>query len=168
MSWRIQELGQSLNQTRSMAVCMAVLTLMLAGCAEERNDVLSDASLLSVHKTPTCGCCGEWVEHMRQSGFEVEVFEANDLSPVKQRVGLPYGLGSCHTAEIDGYFVEGHVPATDVKRLLSERPDARGLTVPGMPLGSPGMEVPGGRREAYDVLLVRPDGTTEVYASHGR
>jgi hypothetical protein len=169
MSWRIQKLGsQSLNQMRRVAVCLAALTLMLAGCADERIDVPSDASILNVHKTPTCGCCGEWVEHMRQSGFEVTVFEAADLSPVKQRVGLPYGLGSCHTAEIDGYFVEGHVPAADVRRLLSERPDARGLTVPGMPLGSPGMEVPGGRREAYDVLLVRADGTTEVYASHGR
>jgi hypothetical protein len=120
-----------------------------------------------VHKSPSCGCCTEWVEHMRQAGFTVVVRETTNPAPIQQRVGLPSGMGSCHTAEVEGYFVEGHVPAADVARLLDERPDARGLTVPGMPLGSPGMEVPSGEVHAYDVLLVRPDGSTRVFASHG-
>ena len=104
---------------------------------------------------------------MEAAGFETTVHVDNDLVPIKESVGLPYGLGSCHTAKIQGYFIEGHVPAADVKRLLAERPDARGLTVPGMPLGSPGMEVPSGRQDAYEVLLVLPDGSTEVFARHG-
>jgi len=86
---------------------------------------------------------------------------------VKQRVGIPYGKGACHTAEVDGYFVEGHVPIDDVKRLLRERPDAKGLTVPGMPMGSPGMEVPSGQVQPYAVLLVARDGSTSVYSRHG-
>lgn len=142
----------------------------LAGCEQQAPAASADtspAAQMVVHKTPTCGCCGEWVDHMRQAGFEVEVKEAGDLSPVKERVGVPYGMGSCHTAEVDGYFVEGHVPAADVERLLAERPDARGLTVPGMPLGSPGMEVPSGEVQAYEVLLVHPDGSTSVFARHG-
>jgi len=94
------------------------------------------------------------------------VVESDDLGAIKSAVGLPYGLGSCHTARVGNYFVEGHVPADDVKRLLFEKPDARGLTVPGMPIGSPGMEQ-GDRREPYDVLLVAKDGTTTVYAHHG-
>ena len=92
-------------------------------------------------------------------------FESAD--DVKQRVGIPYGMGSCHTAEVDGYFVEGHVPMADIKRLLRERPDAKGLTVPGMPAGSPGMEVPSGRVDAYEVILVGRDGSTSVYSRHG-
>jgi hypothetical protein len=120
-----------------------------------------------VNKTPTCGCCGLWVRHLQQAGFTTDVRDMDDLGAVKERVGIPYGLGSCHTAEVDGYFVEGHVPADDIKRLLRERPDARGLTVPGMPAGSPGMEVPSGKIDRYDVLLVGKDGKTSVYATHG-
>ena len=104
---------------------------------------------------------------MQQAGFDVEVRNVANLEPVKSRVGIPAGKGSCHTAEVDGYFVEGHVPAEDVKRLLAERPDAKGLTVPGMPLGSPGMEVPDGRVQRYTVELVRADGTTSAFARHG-
>ncbi len=150
----------------SKAIFLA-MSLLLAGCSDAESRTDAGAWDLIVHKTPTCGCCGDWVSHMEQAGFAVTVIEANDLSPVKKAVGLPYGLGSCHTATIGGYFVEGHVPAADVQRLLEEKPDALGLAVPGMPLGSPGMEVPSGQKEAYDVLMVLPDGTTEVYASHG-
>jgi hypothetical protein len=124
-------------------------------------------SLLVVHKSPTCGCCVAWVDHMRQAGFVVEVRDHVDMGPVKDRVGVPYAKGSCHTAEIDGYFVEGHVPAEDVRRLLAERPDARGLTVPGMPAGSPGMELPDGTVHPYAVELVHRDGSTSEYARHG-
>lgn len=120
-----------------------------------------------VQKTPTCGCCGAWVEHMRTAGFQVQVEEHVDLDPVRQRLGVPYGKGSCHTAQVGGYFVEGHVPAADVKRLLAERPRVRGLTVPGMPQGSPGMETPDGRVQPYTVERVEMDGTTTAYARHG-
>lgn len=123
--------------------------------------------LAVVHKTPTCGCCGAWVDHLRDAGFAVEVREAEDLTPVKARLGVPYGKGSCHTAEIGGYLVEGHVPADDIKRLLRERPQARGLVLPGMPMGSPGMEMPDGSVQPYTVELVTPDGDTVAYASHG-
>ncbi|WP_147652665.1 DUF411 domain-containing protein [Vulcaniibacterium gelatinicum] len=122
--------------------------------------------LVVVHKSPTCGCCGLWVEHMRQAGFPVEVREMDDLGLVKQRLGIPYGKGSCHTAEVAGYFVEGHVPAGDVKRLLAQRPKAKGLVLPGMPLGSPGMEVPDGTVQPYTVELVDPSGNTTAFAHH--
>ena len=123
--------------------------------------------LVTVHKSPTCGCCGLWVEHMQQAGFTVEVIETDEVGAVKERVGVPYGKGSCHTAEVGGYFVEGHVPADDIKRLLAEKPDAKGLTVPGMPLGSPGMEVPDGRVQRYETELVGRDGGTTTFAVHG-
>lgn len=122
--------------------------------------------LVVVHKTPTCGCCGLWVEHLREAGFPVQVHDMNDLGPVKQRLGIPYGKGSCHTAEVGGYAIEGHVPAQDIRRLLDEKPDALGLVLPGMPLGSPGMEMPDGRSQPYTVELVRRDGTTEPFAHH--
>lgn len=116
-----------------------------------------------VHKSPTCGCCSKWVTHMQSAGFTVSVVESDNLDALKTRVGIPPGKGSCHTGEIDGYFVEGHVPAAQVKRLLQERPRAKGLTVPGMPSGSPGMEGAPGAPFAYDVLLVLPDGSTRVF-----
>jgi hypothetical protein len=119
-----------------------------------------------VHKSASCGCCGAWVDHMRHAGFRVEVRDADDLEPVKTRLGIPYGKGSCHTAEVGGYFVEGHVPATDVRRLLAEKPDAKGLVLSGMPAGSPGMELPDGRTEPYTVELVQRDGTTQPFAAH--
>ncbi|MBX3703102.1 MAG: CopG family transcriptional regulator [Steroidobacteraceae bacterium] len=102
---------------------------------------------------------------MRSSGFPVEIRDVQDLSPIKAEAGVPAGMGSCHTALVAGYFVEGHVPAEDVKRLLAEKPDALGLAVPGMPLGSPGM-VQGERRQAYEVVLVARDGSTSVFTSH--
>ena len=120
-----------------------------------------------VTKSPTCGCCHLWVEHMRKAGFQIEVRDVDDINLVKQRVGVPYGKGSCHTAEVNGYFIEGHVPAADVKRLLAEQPDAKGLVVPGMPAGSPGMEMPDGRLQPYVVELVAGDGSTSEFARHG-
>ena len=123
--------------------------------------------LLTVHKTPSCGCCTLWVEHMREAGFTVEEVVEDDLGPIKQQLGVPYAKGSCHTAEVGGYLVEGHIPADDVKRLLAERPDARGLVLPGMPIGSPGMEHPDGRVQPYTVELVRKDGSVEPFSHHG-
>jgi hypothetical protein len=111
-----------------------------------------------VHKDPNCGCCGAWVEHLRQAGFTVEVVETNAINRVKARLGVPDDLASCHTAEMDGYIIEGHVPAASIKRLLSERPAGKGLAVPGMPIGSPGMEVPGTPPDEYTVMLFGPSG----------
>lgn len=122
---------------------------------------------ITVHKTPTCGCCAVWVEHLRSAGMSVVVRDHDDLGPIKQRLGIPYGKGSCHTAEVAGYFVEGHVPAVDIRRMLSEKPKIKGLVLPGMPLGSPGMEVPGRPIDPYTVEAVQPDGSTKAYANHG-
>jgi hypothetical protein len=153
-----------------------VLVALLCACAREPAPVSVDAvaaangdqPLLLVYRSPTCGCCESWADHMQGAGFAVEVkdMEDQELGAIKAEAGLPAGLESCHTARVGDYFVEGHVPAEDVKRLLAEKPDARGLAVPGMPQGSPGMEQ-GGVAEAYDVLLVAKDGSTSVYAHHG-
>lgn len=121
-----------------------------------------------VHKSAYCGCCELWVEHMREAGFAVEVRNVDNLNPIKQRVGVPLAKGSCHTAQVGNYFIEGHVPAEDVKRLLAEQPDAKGLVLPGMPKGSPGMEVPDGSIDAYTVELVANDGSTSPFARHGQ
>ena len=145
------------------AACIAAV--MLAGCSQSTAEPA--LPLVKVTKNASCGCCKIWVNRLREAGFQVEVNDVDNLNSVKQRVGLPYGMGSCHTAEVDGYFVEGHVPVEDIKRLLRERPKAKGLAVPGMPAGSPGMEVPSGKVDPYDVMLVGPDGSASVYAHHG-
>jgi hypothetical protein len=119
---------------------------------------------MTVWKSPWCGCCGGWIEHVRASGFAVEVRESEDLDSVKNQAAIPEELRSCHTAMVGGYVIEGHVPAGDIERLLAGRPDARGLAVPGMPSGSPGME--DGTIEPYDVLLLNRDGTSEVFSSY--
>lgn len=116
------------------------------------------APLIVVNKDPSCGCCSSWIEHLRRAGFDTQVRELSDLGPLKRRLGIPAVLESCHTAEIDGFVVEGHVPASAIRRLLAERPAAIGLAVPGMPVGSPGMEVPGSANETYEVVLFGPAG----------
>ena len=121
---------------------------------------------MTVYKSPTCGCCKGWVAHARTelSGYDIRTVETNDLTEVKTRLGVPGALQSCHTAVVGPYVFEGHVPADLVKRFLAERPKALGLAVPGMPVGSPGMEV-GGRKERYDVILFDNGGKTRVYAT---
>ncbi len=121
--------------------------------------------VITVYKTPTCGCCKMWNAHLEQAGFTVKSVDLPHLNEVKAEYGIPPALQSCHTGVVDGYVIEGHVPAEDIKRLLAEQPEAAGLTVPGMPVGSPGMEVPGQPAQPYDVLLVS-NGQTSVYASH--
>lgn len=135
--------------------------------ADAGTDVGTETLQMVVHKSATCGCCELWVEHMQAAGFQVEVRNTENLGPIKEEAGVPVGKGSCHTAQIGGYFIEGHVPAEDVKRLLAQRPDAKGLVLPGMPAGSPGMEMPDGRTEPYTVELVHADGTTAPFAQHG-
>lgn len=132
--------------------------------ASEEMKTASTDPVLEVYKSPTCGCCGAWVDHMKENGYDVVVHEQQNLQSIKEKAGILPGQGSCHTAFIGDYVIEGHVPASDVDRLLAERPDAKGLTVPGMPVGSPGMEM-GSRVDAYDVLLFDEEGT-EVFSHH--
>ena len=115
-----------------------------------------------VYKTPSCGCCNLWVDHLREAGFEVDARNLNDIIPIKIDAGVPPRMSSCHTALIDGYVVEGHIPAEHVKRLLEDRPDIVGIAVPGMPIGSPGMEGIGAR--PYQVLSWDREGNVDVYA----
>lgn len=123
--------------------------------------------VVQVWKSPSCGCCNDWIALMRKEGFEVRTFDEGNTA-ARQRAGIPMALGSCHTALVGGYAIEGHVPPKDVRRLLAERPDAVGLSVPGMPVGSPGMDGPeyGDRRDPYDVVLVLRGGGTRIWASY--
>ena len=124
---------------------------------------------LIVNRTETCGCCGAWVERMNSAGLRTEVNYVNEeaLGLIKTQLGISNELSSCHTASIDSYFIEGHVPAEDIFKLLTERPNARGLSVPGMPIGSPGMEM-GNNNEPFDTLLVFENGKTQVFSSHAQ
>lgn len=120
---------------------------------------------VTVWKTPNCGCCSEWVSHLRSNGFEVVTHDVKDTAPMRQKLGLAEKFGSCHTGLLGPYVLEGHVPAKEMRRLLREKPQALGLAVPGMPVGSPGMEM-GNARDAFDVLLVLKDGNSHVYQSY--
>ena len=133
--------------------------------------VLADKSLLAaapkprmrIYKSPTCGCCKEWVKHVKNGGFDVDVVDVDDVTPFKTKYGVPTDLQSCHTGIVDGYVFEGHVPVDLVKKVLREKPKAIGLAVPGMPMGSPGMEM-GAHKEAYNVMLFDRAGKTKIYA----
>lgn len=129
--------------------------------------VMAAPQLPQVHvfKSPYCGCCGAWVDHLEASGFTVKVTDVDDTTAARKRLGMPDNFGSCHTASVAGYVLEGHVPAEEVKRMLAEKPSAVGLAVPGMPPGSPGMEV-GDRKDPYDVFLISKDGRAAVYAHY--
>jgi hypothetical protein len=150
-----------MNRRQGIAAAIALLSTALSSPlrAAARPEV-------QVWKSPTCGCCKDWVTHMEAHGFSVVVHETGNTA-MRARLGLPQELGSCHTALVGGYVVEGHVPAEDVKRLLALKPTALGLSVPGMPIGSPGMDgaVYGGRRDPYDVLLARVDAAGKVSTS---
>jgi hypothetical protein len=120
---------------------------------------------VEVYKNPSCGCCTGWRDHLEAAGFTVKVHETPDTAPVRKRHGIPDEFGSCHTGVVAGYALEGHVPADDIKRLLASRPAAAGLAVPGMPVGSPGMEM-GARKDAYQVLLIDKAGRSSVFARY--
>lgn len=120
------------------------------------------AAEVTVYKSPTCGCCTKWVQHLERNGFEVHAIDVRDVVSVKRKHGLDPSLASCHTALVDGYVVEGHVPADVIKRLLRERPHVRGIAVPGMPVGSPGMEQ-GGRKDPYSVMSFDEQGRLRIY-----
>lgn len=145
--------------TRRLSLILAALALAgaTAGFAQTSDTV-------EMYKSPYCGCCGKWAEHMTKAGFKVKAHEVEDVPAMRKKLGMPDKLGSCHTAKIGNYLLEGHVPAADVKRLLKDKPKALGLAVPGMPAGSPGMDVP--NSPPYDTLLVQQDGATRVFAKH--
>lgn len=121
---------------------------------------------ITIYKSPECGCCQKWVLHVAAAGFRPAVNDTHDLDAVKRRFGIPDALQSCHTSLVGGYLVEGHVPAADIKRLLKERPKVKGIAVGGMPVGSPGMEVPGRPADRYDVVAFLADGGTRRFQSH--
>lgn len=124
------------------------------------------APVLTIYKTESCGCCKGWITIMTRAGYAPKVVVLTEVATIGKKLSVPFALSSCHLSTISGYVVVGHVPPADIARLLRERPKALGLTVPGMPLGSPGMEQPGGRREPYDTLLLLPGGRTRVFARH--
>lgn len=139
---------------------LAGLLLGLAACAQS-----AQAAVIEVYKTPTCGCCSAWVEHLRKNGFTVRVTDMDDVTPVARKLGVPDDLRSCHTARAGRYFVEGHVPASDVRKLLKEQPSAAGIAVPGMPSGSPGMEQ-GGIKDSFASLIVDKQGKAKLFVRH--
>ena len=143
-----------------------VLAGLAAGLALGRGALAEGLPTVAVTKDPTCGCCEKWVAHMREAGFTVTVTEG-PVNPLKARLGVPRDLASCHTALVDGYVVEGHVPADAIKRLLVERPKGTGLAVPGMPAGSPGMEVEGMEPDTYEVVLFGPEGRSSFARYRG-
>jgi hypothetical protein len=147
---------------KALAAVAAVAVVSVAGATFAQKS----APTVQVYKSPTCGCCANWVKHLQQHGFTTRVTDTNDMASIKAQRGVPARAQSCHTAVVDGYVLEGHVPAADVQRLLRERPAVAGLAVPGMPIGSPGMEVPGQKPQAYDVVAFDKQGQTRVYASH--
>lgn len=141
----------------------AAALLAVTGTADE----LVEQPEAVVYKSPTCGCCSKWVEHLEEHDFEVKTIESSDMNAVKKQLGVPKGLASCHTAVVNGtYVIEGHVPAEDIRRLFESGSNAKGLAVPGMPGGSPGME--SAPATPYEVILFDAEGNTEVYAEHGK
>ncbi len=156
-----------LNRLLTVGLMLASVTVIGACQAQAPHDdgssqATSETPEMTVYHDPNCGCCGKWADHMRANGFAVEIVPTGDMNRVKLDLGVPRNLPSCHTAVVGEYVIEGHVPAEDVKRLLAEQPETRGLSVPGMPLGSPGMEM-GDRRMAYDVIRFDEDGETSVF-----
>lgn len=148
-----------------MGAARAALFGAVAAVGLSLSPAPATATEVTVYKSPTCGCCAAWADHMRANGFQVTVVETDDLSETKERLGVPEAAQSCHTAVVAGYVVEGHVPAADVRRLLKEKPAARGLAVPGMPAGAPGMET-GGRSEPYTVFLFDEAGQAKVFSRY--
>ena len=152
---------------RHLLTALPVLAAALAAPRLVRATVAATSTPVEVWKDPSCGCCHDWIEHMQANGFSFTIHDTGN-NAVRTRLGLPQKLGSCHTALVGGYLIEGHVPASDVRALLQQKPKALGLAVPGMPVGSPGMDgaVYGNRRDPYDVLLVARDGSTRIFKSY--
>lgn len=141
---------------KALFLTLVAATLSYAQMAKE----------MTVYKTPYCGCCGNWIEAMKKEGFKINTIVKDDFHEIKEKNGITAGTSSCHTALIDGYVIEGHVDYSAIKRLLTEKPnDIKGLTVPGMVVGSPGMEM-GDKKDPYNILAIKKDGSTEIYEKH--
>ncbi|AEI76675.1 metal-binding protein [Cupriavidus necator N-1] len=156
-------------QRRSFLRALA-LGVVSAGALAPVAGALAQAArplAIDVYKSPLCGCCEDWVKHLRSNGFTVTVHDVEDTGVYRKRFGMPERFGSCHTGHIGGYAIEGHVPAADIRKLLATKPRAVGLAVPGMPVGSPGMEQ-GPRKDPFDVLIVKADGAASVFASYNK
>ena len=160
---------------RSAALLLLVGSIGISGCssvlsmspgAQTIADLPPEALQVTSYRSPSCGCCGGWVEHMQTAGFQVDDRITEDMDAVKQEFGVPLDLSACHTAVVNGYVVEGHIPAEDVRRLLAEQPDVAGIAVPGMPIGSPGMES-GDIRQPYTVYSFTTSGEVEAFQEHG-
>ena len=160
-----------MRQTRiSIAIAaIAIAGLAYGAAAQQKTPAAGALPKMTVYKTSTCGCCKLWVDHMRTNGFDVQAMDvsAADVRGISKAAGLKDEGTSCHTAKIGNYIVEGHVPAADVQRMLKEKPAIAGIAAPGMPVGSPGMEM-GGRTERYDVVSFTKDGKTKVFSTHGK
>ena len=166
-----------LSKSKAFALGLAATSLVLASCAATQETGMTaspekiasaEAALVSeitVFRSPTCGCCGKWIEHAEAAGFQVKDEITEDMSAIKQQYGVPQSLTSCHTTIVGDYVVEGHIPAEDVQRLLTEKPDVAGIAVPGMPIGSPGMES-GDYTEPYTVFSFTESGETATFAEH--
>ena len=157
--WRLTWVGSAIGLVAVLGIAVAVFAGRSAEAARQ--------SVIDVYKDPACGCCSLWVEHLREDGFTVTATDTRDLTALKTKNGVPREMQSCHTALVDGYVIEGHVPAADVRRLLRDRPAIAGLAVAGMPIGSPGMEVEGVPAQPYDVMAFEEGGGAFVFASHG-
>jgi hypothetical protein len=153
---------------RSFVAQAAALGLGLAGSRRlwAQLRATMDPATLTVYKSPTCGCCVKWVDHLKAAGFQTVVHNESDMDEVKDNLGVPKALRSCHTAQVGQYLIEGHVPAEDIRGLLDRKPKVAGLAVPGMPSSVPGMAVPGALAEPYEVVSFQLDGSTQVYAKH--
>ena len=145
---------------RNHVLVLALITAFGAGLSS----VATAGEMVDVYKNPNCDCCGKWIDHLKDAGFEVRAHNVMDVPATRKRLGMPDRLGSCHTAKVAGYVVEGHVPAGDIQRLLKEKPKAIGLAVPSMPPGSPGMESP--KPVPYNTLLVQSGGEASIFAKH--
>jgi hypothetical protein len=150
---------------RTFSLGASFLALILTtGAARPSAEVISKEPTITVYKDASCGCCKSWIEHLIKHGYRVDAKDSDDMTEIKRSLGVPEALTSCHTAVVNGYLIEGHVPAADIARLLKTKPKVAGLAVPGMPMGSPGMEGP--RTQKYDVLSFDKAGKTKVFASY--
>lgn len=159
--WPSTRLPSVTRRTALQGAIFGVVTCSLSNLALAR----SEPHRITVWKTASCGCCKDWVAHLRKNGFDVVTNDVKETASMRSQLGLPEKFGSCHTGSLAGYVLEGHVPAREIRRLLREKPVALGLAVPGMPVGSPGMEM-GKTRDAFDVLLVLSDGNSRIYQSY--
>jgi hypothetical protein len=150
-----------------VAVIGIVAYLQFGGSASSPAISSDELPTVTVYRSPTCQCCEQWVDHLRANGFQVDMQDRNDMQQVKQHYNVPRELASCHTGVVGGYVVEGHVPADEIKRLLAERPGVAGITVPGMPVGSPGMER-GNQQDPYNVLTFTQQGEANVFARYNQ